>query len=121
MGRNLDYPLPDGRGSLAHSSAIIEAMVETLGFVGFGEAAYHLAKGLREAGVGRTVAFDIHAKTPRLGEKIQARARETDTELIESNAALASAARIIIAAVTADQAVNAARQTAPFLTWQHIY
>ena len=55
-------------------------MVERLGFVGFGEAAFHLAKGLREAGVKRTVAFDIHMHTPGLGEKIQARAQETRTD-----------------------------------------
>lgn len=96
-------------------------MVDVLGFVGFGEAAYHLAKGLRGAGVARTVAFDINTNTPRLGGKIRARARETDTELVDSNAALAEAASVLISAVTAEQAVNAAAQTAPCLTPKHIY
>ena len=97
-------------------------MVERLGFVGFGEAAFHLAKGLREAGgVKRTVAFDIHLHTPGLGEKIQERAKETDTGLVEFLAALAAGADVIISAVTADQAADAARQTAPYLTSHHIY
>jgi 3-hydroxyisobutyrate dehydrogenase-like beta-hydroxyacid dehydrogenase len=96
-------------------------MIERLGFVGFGEAAFHLAKGLREAGVKRTFAYDVHTHTPRLGETIQARAQETRTELVEFSAALASAADVIISAVTADQAVPAAEQTAPYLTAQHIY
>jgi 3-hydroxyisobutyrate dehydrogenase-like beta-hydroxyacid dehydrogenase len=95
--------------------------VESLGFVGFGEAAYHLAKGLREAGVKRTVAFDIHMHTPRLGEQIQARAKETGTDLVEFSAALAAGSDVIISAVTADQAVDAAEQTAPYLTSRHIY
>ena len=82
-------------------------MVETLGFVGFGEAAFHLAKGLREAGVKRTLAYDVNAHTPRLGETIEARARETRTELVEFSAALAASAGVIISAVTADQATAA--------------
>jgi 3-hydroxyisobutyrate dehydrogenase-like beta-hydroxyacid dehydrogenase len=98
-----------------------EAGVEQLGFVGFGEAAFHLAKGLREAGVKRTVAFDIHMHTPGLGEKIHARAQETGTALVEFSAALPADADVIISAVTADQAIDAARQTAPYLTPRHIY
>jgi 3-hydroxyisobutyrate dehydrogenase-like beta-hydroxyacid dehydrogenase len=89
--------------------------------VGFGEAAFHLAKGLREAGVKRTVAFDIHMHTPGRGEKIQARAQETGTDLVEFPAALAAGSDVIISAVTADQAADAAKQTAPYLTSRHIY
>lgn len=91
-----------------------------MGFVGFGEAAFHLAKGLRDAGVKRTVAFDIHMHTPGLGEKIQQRAKETQTSLVEFSAALA-ATDVIISAVTADQAADAAKQAAPYLTSRHIY
>src|SRR6185436_11013035 len=96
-------------------------MVERLGFVGFGEAAYHLAKGLRQAGVKRTIAFDIHMHTPGLGDRIQTRAKETGTDLVEFSAALTAGADVIISAVTADQAVDAAKQTAPYLTSRHIY
>jgi len=96
-------------------------MLERLGFVGFGEAAFHLAKGLREAGVKRTFAYDVNTHTPRLGDKIQERARETRTELVEFSAALAASTDIIISAVTADQAADAAEQTAPYLTPRHLY
>jgi 3-hydroxyisobutyrate dehydrogenase-like beta-hydroxyacid dehydrogenase len=96
-------------------------MLESLGFVGFGEAAFHLAKGLREAGLTRTWAYDANTHTPRLGEVIQARARETRTELVEFSAALAGNAEVIISAVTADQATAAAEQTAPYLTARHLY
>jgi 3-hydroxyisobutyrate dehydrogenase-like beta-hydroxyacid dehydrogenase len=89
--------------------------------VGFGEAAFHLAKGLREAGVNRTVAFDIHMHTPGLGERIQARAAETRSALVEFSAALAASADVIISAVTADQAADAAEQTASYLTSRHVY
>jgi 3-hydroxyisobutyrate dehydrogenase-like beta-hydroxyacid dehydrogenase len=96
-------------------------MLDKLGFVGFGEAGYHLAKGLRDAGLSQVFAFDINTDAPKLGEKIRARAKETGAMLVDSNAALAEAAPVIIAAVTADQAVNAAAQTAPHLTSSHIY
>jgi len=97
------------------------AVVERLGFVGFGEAAFHLAKGLREAGVAHTFAYDIHTHTPGKGEPIQSRAADTSTQLMPSSAALAEAADVIIAAVTADQALTAAQQTAPYLTARHLY
>jgi 3-hydroxyisobutyrate dehydrogenase-like beta-hydroxyacid dehydrogenase len=96
-------------------------MVGRLGFVGFGEAAFHIAKGLRQAGLPLAVAYDIHTATPKLGDKIRARARETGTELAKSSEALAGAADVIISAVTADQAAPAAEQTAPHLTARHFY
>jgi 3-hydroxyisobutyrate dehydrogenase-like beta-hydroxyacid dehydrogenase len=59
--------------------------------------------------------------TPGRGEKIQALARETRTDLVEFSAALAAGSDVIISAVTADQAADAAKQTAPYLTSRHIY
>jgi len=91
-------------------------MVGRLGFVGFGEAAFHLTKGLREAGLPLVSAYDI-----RPDEKVQSRARETGTQLAASSSELAEAAGVIISAVTADQAVAAAEQTAPYLSSHHLY
>ncbi len=53
-----------------------------IGFVGFGEAAYHIAKGLRQPGIASITAFDIHTHTPGLGQKIQQRAADTETRLV---------------------------------------
>jgi 3-hydroxyisobutyrate dehydrogenase-like beta-hydroxyacid dehydrogenase len=92
-----------------------------IGFVGFGEAAFHITRGLREAGAGDFIAFDIHTHTPGRGEKIRRRAEETETRLVESNAELAAAANWIWSAVTSDQAAIAAAQTAPHLTAGHLY
>ena len=91
-------------------------MIDRVGFVGFGEAAYHITKGLRSAGLAQTFAYDIDSS-----ERVRGRARETETRIVESNAALAEACDVIFSAVTADQALNAAEQTAPFLTSQHYY
>jgi 3-hydroxyisobutyrate dehydrogenase-like beta-hydroxyacid dehydrogenase len=95
--------------------------VDKLGFVGFGEAAYHVAKGLRGEGVGGIVAFDIHTNDPSRGLKIRARANDAGVTLMESQAALAASADVLISAVTADQAVLAAEQTGPHLSARHLY
>src|SRR5581483_6391158 len=93
----------------------------TIGFVGFGEAAFHITKGLRAEGLPEFVAYDLHLHTPGRGEKIRGRAAETQTRLVESNSELASAADWIVSAVTSDQAAKAAEQTAPHLAARHLY
>lgn len=91
-------------------------MIQAVGFVGFGEAGFHIAKGLREAGLARTFAYDIDPS-----ERVRGRARETRTDVVESSADLAAVCDVIFSAVTADQAANAAAQTAPYLTSRHYY
>ncbi|HEV3333408.1 MAG TPA: DUF1932 domain-containing protein [Bryobacteraceae bacterium] len=92
-----------------------------IGFVGFGEAAFHLTRGLREAGLQDFVAYDIHTHTAGRGEKIRKRAQENEVRLLESNAELAAASEWIWSTVTSDQAAVAAGQTAPHLLPRHIY
>jgi 3-hydroxyisobutyrate dehydrogenase-like beta-hydroxyacid dehydrogenase len=93
----------------------------TLGFVGFGEAGFHIASGLRGAGLTRIVAYDINARTPRHGEKIQKRAQESGTVLLDSSEILARESDVILATVTANAAAEAAKQTAPYLEARHLY
>jgi 3-hydroxyisobutyrate dehydrogenase-like beta-hydroxyacid dehydrogenase len=92
-----------------------------IGFVGFGEAGYHLAKGLKQAGVAHLFAYDLHQHTPERGTKIQQRAAECDVPLLESNEQLAAACEILLSTVTANRAAEAAQQTAPYLNARHIY
>ncbi len=87
--------------------------LDKLGFVGFGEAAYHVAKGLLGEGVGSVYAFDIHKNDPKLGTKIQSRARETGAVMMDSPEALAGAVDVIISAVTADQACERLKRLVP--------
>jgi len=87
-----------------------------IGFIGFGEAGYHLAKGLRQTGIAHIAAYDIQ-NTPQ----IRQRAAETQTALAASNADLAAASDIIFSTVTANQAGAAAAETAPHLSSRHLY
>jgi 3-hydroxyisobutyrate dehydrogenase-like beta-hydroxyacid dehydrogenase len=92
-----------------------------IGFIGFGEAGFHIAKGLRGAGVTQVFAYDINAQTPQLGAKIQQCARESGVGLKDSPETLAGACDILFSTVTANAAVEAAEQTAPFLEARHWY
>ena len=56
-----------------------------IGFIGFGEAGYHLAKGLRQAGIEDIAAYDIQST-----DQIRQRAAETRTALAASNAGQAN-------------------------------
>jgi 3-hydroxyisobutyrate dehydrogenase-like beta-hydroxyacid dehydrogenase len=93
----------------------------SLGFIGFGEAGFNLAKGLRSAGIVDLSAYDINTHTPGLGEKIRQRAEESGVKLLDSSEALASACNILFSTVTANVAVEAAKQNAVFLDAGHFY
>ena len=92
-----------------------------IGFIGFGEAAFHIARGLRGAGASRIHSYDINTYTPVLGERIRARASDSEACLLKSPANLAESSDILFSAVTADRAMEAAEQTVPFLEPRHIY
>jgi 3-hydroxyisobutyrate dehydrogenase-like beta-hydroxyacid dehydrogenase len=93
----------------------------TIGFIGFGEAGFTLAMGLRNAGVEQICAYDINAETVELGKKIRQRAAETETRLLDSPADLAGATNLILSTVTADAAAQAATQIAAYLDAHHVY
>jgi 3-hydroxyisobutyrate dehydrogenase-like beta-hydroxyacid dehydrogenase len=92
-----------------------------IGFVGFGEAGSTIAAGLRSAGADRLFAFDINADSGRFGPLIRERAGRSGTALVESSSELAARSRILFSTVTSSAALDAARQTAPFLTPDHLY
>jgi 3-hydroxyisobutyrate dehydrogenase-like beta-hydroxyacid dehydrogenase len=92
-----------------------------IGFIGLGEAGFNLARGLRGAGVAHLLAYDINTHTPRLGERIRQRARESDVRLLDSPADLAATSDLLLSTVTASSAAEAAEQTAPFLGSRHLY
>ena len=93
----------------------------SIGFIGFGEAGFHIAKGLRSAGISEIFAFDINSESRTLGPRIQERARDAETPLLSSPGELAAAADILFSAVTASSAREAATQTVSHLTPRHLY
>jgi len=87
----------------------------SIGFIGFGEAGSHIAKGLKSAGLSRIFAFDIAP------EKVRHCALDAGVPLVSSNSDLADSAEIIFSTVICARAKEAAEQTAPFLKPHHIF
>ena len=70
-----------------------------LGFIGFGEAAFHISQGLYEEGVRGIRATDVMIGHPVMGRQIRERAEAAHVELTEDQAELADWAEVLIAAV----------------------
>jgi 3-hydroxyisobutyrate dehydrogenase-like beta-hydroxyacid dehydrogenase len=92
-----------------------------IGFIGFGEAGFTIGNGLRDSGLEQLFAYDIAADTPDRGPLIQSRAGKAGARLVESPAALAASADVLLSTVTCRSAVEAAKQHAPHLTATHLY
>lgn len=92
----------------------------SIGFVGFGEAGFHIGRGLGEAGLP-VVAFDVNQTTPGLQDRIRFHSDESGVELVDGPQALASRSEVLFSVVTADQAQKAAESLAPHLTGSHTY
>jgi 3-hydroxyisobutyrate dehydrogenase-like beta-hydroxyacid dehydrogenase len=92
-----------------------------IGFIGFGEAGFTIGNGLRSAGVERLFAYDIAADAPDRGPQIRQRAAAARATLVTDSASLARACDVIFSTVTSSSAIDAARQTAPFLAPRHVY
>jgi 3-hydroxyisobutyrate dehydrogenase len=93
----------------------------SIGFIGFGEAGFHIALGLRQAGLSRVLGFDVNTDTPQLGEKISRRAETSGVELVASPERLARECGVLFSTVTADQARTAAEQIGTYLSARHLY
>jgi 3-hydroxyisobutyrate dehydrogenase-like beta-hydroxyacid dehydrogenase len=93
----------------------------SIGFVGFGEAGSTIGNGLKSAGVDRLFAYDIATDSADRGPQIKQRAAEAGATLVAGSAELAGAVDVIFSTVTSSSALDAARQTAPFLTPRHTY
>ncbi|PTM39856.1 DUF1932 domain-containing protein [Bosea sp. 124] len=67
-----------------------------LGFVGFGEAAFSIASGLREAGLDGMAAFDVAADREPFRTRIHQRANEAGVTLLDGPEGLARAETVFV-------------------------
>jgi 3-hydroxyisobutyrate dehydrogenase-like beta-hydroxyacid dehydrogenase len=89
--------------------------------VGFGEAGFHIGRGLKQAGLEPVAAYDLNAWTPGLAERIRSHAEVSTVELVGSPEGHASRSDVLLSVVTAGAATDAARSFAPHLTPSHLY
>ena len=92
-----------------------------LAFIGFGEAGLAIAGGLKEAGVDEITAYDILLKEEHSQALIKERSSNAGVSLANSHAEAISGKDIIISAVTCNDAVEAAHQTALHLEPRQTY
>jgi 3-hydroxyisobutyrate dehydrogenase-like beta-hydroxyacid dehydrogenase len=92
-----------------------------IGFVGFGEAGFTIGNGLRSAGLERLFAYDIATGSPARGPLIRQRAEAAGATLVPTSQELARSVDVILSTVTCSAALDAARQTAPWLAANHLY
>ncbi len=92
-----------------------------LGFIGFGEASFNIAKGLKQEGLDGITAFDQFWNVAPRGELITKRAAEASVTLMPSLQRLVEGADIVISAVSADMSVPLAKAAKPFLKQSQIY
>ena len=92
-----------------------------IGFIGFGEVAYHFSKGLKEDGIREILAYDKNAKEMTKGEMVRRRAREAGVELAPSLRQLVVESDLIFSAVWGNAALKVAGQCASFVKAGQFY
>jgi 3-hydroxyisobutyrate dehydrogenase-like beta-hydroxyacid dehydrogenase len=92
-----------------------------LGFIGFGEAAFHISNGLYETSKPRIFAFDVMAHDSRLGTVIRERARTANVQLVDSLEDLIYQADFILCTTSAKYALAIAKEASRFLKAGKVY
>ena len=92
-----------------------------IGFIGFGGAAYGLAKGLRQEGLTEMYYFDSLWETPPNSDVILRHATETGTVFKKSVKALLKEVEIVISCVTGSVALLVAEQASSYLEKRHLF
>ena len=90
-------------------------------FIGFGEAAYHIASGLKAEGLTDLGAYDRNAADPQLGGLIQRRAAEVGVKLFESLESAYQAGEFIACLTSANSALAVAKSVIPQLKAGQVY
>lgn len=100
---------------------VLEKQTFTMGFVGFGEAAFAIATGLRDEGFDRMTAFDATQDIEPNAAIIRERAGSLGVPLDPSLEALIAHSDVIFVATSSASAVKVAEEAAPFLTCENLY
>lgn len=96
-------------------------MQPQIGFIGFGEAAFHIAKGLAGAGLKHIHAYDKFAYAGLQAALIQKRAKEAGVTLEPGIKELVETSTIVISAVSANLSLPLAEESARYLKPGQLY
>ena len=90
-------------------------------FIGFGEAAYNIAAGLKEEGLGDIGAYDVNAVAPQLGELIRKRAAEVGVTLFDRMEDACATGDFIVSSTSGKVALTVAKSVIPQLKGAKVY
>lgn len=96
-------------------------MAPKIGFIGFGEAAFHIGSGLVSEGITQLQAFDIMADDPVIGGKIKERMSAARVSKAPSLNKLIENSDIIFCATSAKYALSIAEEAANYLKEKQVY
>ena len=92
-----------------------------IGFIGFGEAAYHISLGLLWEGVTGITAYDAMAEDASMGRLVHIRAQEASVTLLNSAADVAQEADVLFAAVPSSYTLDVCSQVREVLRPGQLY
>jgi 3-hydroxyisobutyrate dehydrogenase-like beta-hydroxyacid dehydrogenase len=92
-----------------------------IGFIGFGEVAFHFSRGLKADGIQEIFAYDKNAKEVRKGDLVRQRAREAGVELVRGLRQLMAESDVVFSAVWGSTALKVAAQCASFVKAGQLY
>jgi len=92
-----------------------------LGFIGFGEVAFELARGFKSEGLEGFVAFEPLANAPKYGTLVRERSGAASVKLLPAPQDVARVSDVIIAAVPGSRALEAAESVLASLQENKIY
>ena len=92
-----------------------------LGFIGFGEVGFEMAKGLKQEGLEGILAYDVMQGHPVYGPLVQERVQTSGVTLVSSPEAVLQNLDVVIVAVPGDKALETAKGIKSFLKEKTIY
>ncbi|MCM3789996.1 prephenate dehydrogenase/arogenate dehydrogenase family protein [Domibacillus indicus] len=92
-----------------------------LGFVGFGEAAFELASGLKQQGLEKMTAYDPLWNVPAYNELILNRAKTAGVTIVQTPEEVLQQVNAVVVAVPADKALGVSSQLKPHLKNDTLY
>lgn len=92
-----------------------------LGFIGFGEVGFEMAKGYRQEGLEGILAFDVMQGHPVYGALVQERVQASGVTLVTTPEEVLQSVDVVIVAVPGDKALQTAKSLGSLLKKSTVY
>ncbi|MCX7780103.1 MAG: prephenate dehydrogenase/arogenate dehydrogenase family protein [Negativicutes bacterium] len=92
-----------------------------LGFIGFGEVGFEMAKGYKAEGLEGILAYDVMQEHPVYGDLVKERVQNSGVTLVPSPEEVLQNVDVVIVAVPGSKALETAKELRPFLKKETLY